>query len=170
MCLKVIVHVLFEISQSLLLFSNDSVINGGLFDVLLDVFLEFLFNSNVDKVESDWLRLIHECVNFSLLKEFVQFFLILLFVIVVGDVKLIKPLNFFFSFLFRKLINYYYLAAITISNNTAAILISIFRAASFTSTFAIKNLSFTNIISITAAVFLRIFGATSSISTFAIND
>ena len=67
MFLKVIVHVLFEILQSLLLFGDDRVINSGLFDALLDVLLEFLINSNGNEVESNWLRFIHEFVHFSLI-------------------------------------------------------------------------------------------------------
>jgi len=110
-----------------LLFSDNSVVDNGLFDVFFDVSLDFEFISNKYKVESNWLRFIKELVQFflnqlillifskgnsevkvgrlGLLKEFVQFFLILLFVVVVSDLELINPLDSLLGLFFDKLIN-----------------------------------------------------------------
>jgi len=110
-----------------LLFSDNSVVDNGLFDVFFDVSLDFEFISNKYKVESNWLRFIKELVQFflnqlillifskgnsevkvgrlGLLKEFVQFFLILLFVVIVSDLELINPLDSLLGLFFDKLIN-----------------------------------------------------------------
>ena len=110
-----------------MLFSDNSVVDNGLFDVFFDVSLDFEFISNKYKVESNWLRFIKELVQFflnqlillifskgnsevkvgrlGLLKEFVQFFLILLFVVVVSDLELINPLDSLLGLFFDKLIN-----------------------------------------------------------------